>query len=366
MLLWPEESKYKPYPIIHLFKHSLQLSNIKGMFKDLRNHPDVKSGRKYQEQVISDLNDLLEFHHNIIERAQSSFVGKTEFENFLLYISANTEDDKHFEAIIQSIFKLETERNYQDSYAGQGGNFFLEHLLLISIQKAGRKNYDPTKGYLNDFHRSSQHGGSVSQNAPFGTDNGRPVSSQTSFRDDLSSRSSQYSAPQQYTPQYTSQYSNPLQQYNNAPSYTSQRNQPYAPYGQSNTQYNYGGSQSYSQQQQPAPINQYSNPYASQYSRQNNPAPTGTFTPSEVPSKRTSFSDKEFQKEREPPSGVSGLEEIKRKIRGRGIRGIIGVIKSLRLLDQDKLKTLPMNSFVKALNDYRLDVDEENSKLLLN
>jgi len=102
-----------------------KLSNVKGMFKDLRNHPDVKSGRKYQEQVILDLNDLLEFHHNIIERAQSSFVSKNEFDNFLLYISANTEDDKYFEAIIQSIFKLETERNYQDSYAGQAGNFAL-------------------------------------------------------------------------------------------------------------------------------------------------------------------------------------------------------------------------------------------------
>lgn len=259
-------------------------------------------------------------------------------------------------------------------------------------QIAGRKGYDPTKGYLNDFHRSSQHGGSVSQNAPFGTDNGRPTS-QSSFRDDdrssfrddrserseISTRSSQYSTPQytsqqqHYTPQYTShqqytsQYNNPppqqqyTSQYNNAPSSRSQYNQPYtSSYGQSN----YGGPQTQSytpQQQTPPKKDPYSDPYTTQYSRQNNPpAPT-----SEIPSQRTSFSEKEYQKEREPSSGASGLEEITKKIRGRGIRGILGVIKSLRLLDNDKLKTLPVNSFVKVLNDFRLDVDENKFKTTL-
>jgi len=41
---------------------------------------------------------------------------------------------------------------------------------LLIIDKAGRKDYDPRGGYLKDFHRFAVHGGSVTSNAPFGTD----------------------------------------------------------------------------------------------------------------------------------------------------------------------------------------------------
>jgi len=60
-----------------------------------------------------------------------------------------------------------------------------------------------------------------------------------------------------------------------------------------------------------------------------------------------------------------GIDEIRRKILGRGIRGLLGMIKSLRILDHDKYKNMPLNAFIKALNDYRLDIDEDRLKNVL-
>jgi hypothetical protein len=72
----------------------------------------------------------------------------------LNYLSAAIEDDKLFELIIQTVFKIQIESLTTNNYAGQAG---------------GRKDYNPRIGYLQDFHRSIFQGGSVSSNAPFGT-----------------------------------------------------------------------------------------------------------------------------------------------------------------------------------------------------
>lgn len=61
-------------------------------------------------------------------------------------------DDKLFESIMFNFWKVNTSINIQEQYAGS------------------RKLFDPTKnGYLMDHHRYVVKGGSVSQNAPFGT-----------------------------------------------------------------------------------------------------------------------------------------------------------------------------------------------------
>jgi len=81
-------------------------------------------------------------------------------------------------------------------------------------------------------------------------------------------------------------------------------------------------------------------------------------------SERASQLDR-FDRESRMSVDGEGFDEIKRKILGRGIRGLLGMIKSLRILDHDKLKNMPVNAFIKALNDYRLDIDEDIIKSTL-
>jgi len=91
-------------------------------------------------------------HHAFQSSMSSPYVTREEFLDFLRYISAPIEDDKYYELIIKGVFRVKDEQNYSNFYAGQG-----------------RKEFNPRSGYMNDFHRSIYKGGSVSQNAPFGT-----------------------------------------------------------------------------------------------------------------------------------------------------------------------------------------------------
>jgi len=79
-------------------------------------------------------------------------VNRFLFDHFLSCLSASIEDDKYFEMIITSVFKIQYESKYYENYAG-----------------AGKQGYNPKIGYLQDFHRSMLKGGSVSHHAPFGT-----------------------------------------------------------------------------------------------------------------------------------------------------------------------------------------------------
>lgn len=67
-------------------------------------------------------------------------------------VSLSILDDKLFESVLYNFWKLDTSSSILDKYAGS------------------RKLFDGTKNnYLMDHHRYVVQGGSVSQNAPFGT-----------------------------------------------------------------------------------------------------------------------------------------------------------------------------------------------------
>lgn len=69
-------------------------------------------------------------------------------ENLSLSIS----EDQLFEALALNFWKIDSLVKIKEQYAGS------------------RKVFDPSKkGYLQDHHKYAVNGGSVSQNAPFGT-----------------------------------------------------------------------------------------------------------------------------------------------------------------------------------------------------
>ena len=70
------------------------------------------------------------------------------------YVSSAIEDDKFFEIVVTTLFKIQVENQSDKQYAGKG---------------VGRRDYDPKAAYLQDLHRSHAKGGSVSNYAPFGT-----------------------------------------------------------------------------------------------------------------------------------------------------------------------------------------------------
>jgi len=52
------------------------------------------------------------------------------------------------------------------------------------------------------------------------------------------------------------------------------------------------------------------------------------------------------------------VESVRQKIISRGARGINGIKRVFKIMDDNDSKTLDMQEFKKALNDYRIQVDE--------
>ena len=60
------------------------------------------------------------------------------------------------------------------------------------------------------------------------------------------------------------------------------------------------------------------------------------------------------------------MKIFKDKIRSRGPRGIIGLQKLFKMMDDDGSQTLSVPEFQKACKDFKLGVTEENVPVLFN
>lgn len=58
------------------------------------------------------------------------------------------------------------------------------------------------------------------------------------------------------------------------------------------------------------------------------------------------------------------LENVRNRIKGRGARGIIGIGRSFRIIDDDGSKSLSREEFSKCLRDYRISSDEEEQEAI--
>ena len=139
-----------------------------------KNHKDVLSGRKTEEDVYGEFIETFETHHNIKKGVRDRRVTKEEFIEYYNNISMNIDDDDYFIEMMKNAWKL---RN-QPSYENQKG--------------WSNKNENKDNRNVSDYYQSSnlnQKRGKMlgeknpkvgtSANAPFGTDN-LPTNYQTS------------------------------------------------------------------------------------------------------------------------------------------------------------------------------------------
>ncbi|CAD8075605.1 unnamed protein product [Paramecium primaurelia] len=117
-----------------------------------RNHPDLKNGKKSDDEIIQDFFEPLQLLHNINGGFGHENITKEELLEFFSNYSASIPDDKYFEQIIVNVFRL-LQDGSKNHYAGNKQVFEPDH----------------KRGYLQDHHRFVLQGGSVSANAPFGT-----------------------------------------------------------------------------------------------------------------------------------------------------------------------------------------------------
>lgn len=82
-------------------------SDITGIY-DASNHPDVRQGKKTEEEVLTDFLDTFEIHSALLNTA-GSHDHKITFDEFCEYynnVSVNIDDDAYFELMITNAWKL--------------------------------------------------------------------------------------------------------------------------------------------------------------------------------------------------------------------------------------------------------------------
>ena len=112
----------------------------------------MQNGRKYEEDIWKEIQETILAIQELNGAVRNDTVSKAEFDEYLENLSLSVIDDKLYESVLQNFWRLESGLNINEKYAGS------------------RKVFDASKNsYLMDHHRYVVKGGSVSQNAPFGT-----------------------------------------------------------------------------------------------------------------------------------------------------------------------------------------------------
>ena len=132
----------------------VDIQDIRDVY-NAKNHPDVRQGKKTEEEVLGEFLETFELHHNISDRTLLDHrVTIEEFEEYYANVSASIDEDGYFETMMSNAWKLTGSAAMQEAWAGQVSN----------------TNFNPNHKmqYLADHHRSL-FSGSVARSAPFGT-----------------------------------------------------------------------------------------------------------------------------------------------------------------------------------------------------
>jgi len=97
----------------------LTVEDIKGTY-DASRHPDVKSGKKTEDEILREFLETFEMHHNVLNGFDSD--GKVTKEEFLEYytnISASVDQDAYFDLMMTNTWNLDGDGGPQNAaFAG--------------------------------------------------------------------------------------------------------------------------------------------------------------------------------------------------------------------------------------------------------
>jgi Ca2+-binding EF-hand superfamily protein len=140
----------------------IEISEIKSLY-NVKLHPDVKSGKKTEEEVYGEFLETFETHHNINKGTKDRRVTKEEFVEYYNNVSMSIDDDAYFELMMTNAWKL-GKQNPQENQKGWSGDY-----------TGDKKDVKPSVG------GRPQTSGPPSQNAPWGSSK-EPTNYSTSGR----------------------------------------------------------------------------------------------------------------------------------------------------------------------------------------
>jgi hypothetical protein len=115
----------------------LTVVDIKGKY-DASKHPEVKSGKKTQDEILKEFLETFEMHHNVMHNAQSDgMVTQDEFIEYYTNISANIDNDAYFDLMMTNAWNLEGKNNTDNlAFAGSKAK-----VTQVSARDAWRQDH---------------------------------------------------------------------------------------------------------------------------------------------------------------------------------------------------------------------------------
>ncbi|OMJ71856.1 hypothetical protein SteCoe_29828 [Stentor coeruleus] len=99
----------------------IDINDLRGVY-DARGHPDVRSGKKTQDEILGEFLETFETHHNISDLSRRDRrVTMEEFEEYYNNVSASIDDDKYFELMMTNAWKLGEQAPKKDAWRGDVG-----------------------------------------------------------------------------------------------------------------------------------------------------------------------------------------------------------------------------------------------------
>ena len=102
---------------------TIDINDIKGTY-NARNHPDVRSGKKSEDEVLSEFLMTFETHHYIrSDSGTDSRVTWEEFKEYYENVGASVDDDRYFELMMINAWKLRgTDKPVQAAWSNTRGS----------------------------------------------------------------------------------------------------------------------------------------------------------------------------------------------------------------------------------------------------
>ena len=96
----------------------VEIDDIKGVY-NAKNHPDVKLGKKTEDEVLSEFLDTFELHYSLSHPDQRDRqITYDEFTEYYNNVSMSVEDDRYFELMMTNAWNLNNV-SYNKGWAGE-------------------------------------------------------------------------------------------------------------------------------------------------------------------------------------------------------------------------------------------------------
>ena len=96
----------------------IDINDLRGVY-DAKGHPDVRSGKKTEDEILGEFLETFETHHNMSDLSQRDRkVSMEEFEEYYNNVSASIDDDRYFDLMMTNAWKLGEQAPKQAAWRG--------------------------------------------------------------------------------------------------------------------------------------------------------------------------------------------------------------------------------------------------------